>query len=94
MEKLTASVAEVKKRFSDYLSRGAFSDCRIVITKRNRQVAAIVSMKDLQALEQLEKRKGLQSIIGKWDDFDELRDAIDEAMDMRRKESPGRDVSI
>jgi prevent-host-death family protein len=94
MEKVTASVADVKKQFSEYVNRSAFADCRVVITKRKRPVAAIVSMKDLQTLEQIGKRKGLLSVIRKWKDFSDLQDAIDEAVNVRHAEGSGRNVSL
>ena len=94
MDKITVSVAEAKKKFSEFVNRSAFSDCRVIITKRNRPVAAIVSMKDLQNLEQSDKRGGLLSTIGKWENFDELKDAVDEAVETRHSEEAGRDVSL
>lgn len=94
MKKVTVSVVDAKKQFSEMINRSAFSDCRVIITKRNRPVAAIVSMKDLRNLEQVEKRKGLLSVVNRWKDFEEIQDAVDEAIDMRRSEGAGRDVSF
>ena len=88
------SVVEAKKRFSEIINRSAFSDCRIIITKRNRPVAAVINMEDLQSLEQSNKRKGLMEVIGKWQGFDELQDAIDNAVQDRHLEGAGRDVSL
>ena len=88
------SVVEAKKRFSEIINRSAYSDCRIIITKRNRPVAAVINMKDLQSLEQSNKRKGLMEVIGKWQGFDELQDAIDNAIENRHLEGAGRDVSL
>jgi len=88
------SVAEAKKRFSEIINRSAYSDCRIIITKRNRPVAAVINMQDLQSLEQSNKRKGLMEVIGKWQGFDELQDAIDNAVENRHLEGAGRDVSL
>lgn len=88
------SVVEAKKRFSEIINRSAYSDCRIIITKRNRPVAAVINMEDLQSLEQSNKRKGLMGVIGKWQGFDELQDAIDSAVKDRHIEGAGRDVSL
>jgi prevent-host-death family protein len=88
------SVVEAKKRFSEIINRSAYSDCRIIITKRNRPVAAVINMEDLQSLEQSNKRKGLMEVIGKWQGFDELQDAIDSAVKDRHIEGAGRDVSL
>lgn len=94
MEKITVSVVDAKKQFSEFVNRSAFSNCRVIITKRNRPVAAIVSMKDLQHLEQVDKRKGLLSVINRWKDFEEIQDAVDEAIEIRRNEGAGRNVSL
>jgi prevent-host-death family protein len=88
------SVVEAKKRFSEIINRSAYSDCRIIITKRNRPVAAVINMEDLQSLEQSNKRKGLMEVIGKWQGFDELQDVIDSAVKDRHIEGAGRDVSL
>ena len=88
------SVVEAKKRFSEIINRSAYSDCRIIITKRNRPVAAVINMEDLQSLEQSNKRKGLMEVSGKWQGFDELQDAIDNAVENRHLEGAGRDVSL
>ena len=94
MEKITVSVVDAKKQFSEFINRSAFSKYRVIITKRNRPVAAIISMKDLQELEQAEKRKGLLSVIHKWKNFEEIQDTLDEAIKTRRGEGAGRDVSL
>jgi len=94
MEKINVSVADAKKQFSEYVSRSAFTDCRIIINKGNRPLAAIVGMKDLQNLEQSDKRRGLLATIQKWDNFDELQDDIAEAVEKRHTEWAGRDVSF
>ncbi|QTA79219.1 Toxin-antitoxin system, antitoxin component, Phd-like [Desulfonema limicola] len=88
------AVAEAKKRFSEIISKSAYSDQRIIITKRNRPIAAVISIEDLHSLEQIEKRKGLMEIIGKWQNFDEINDAIDNIVDKRHKEGTGRNVSF
>ncbi len=94
MEKVTVTAADAKKRFFEYIDRDAFSDCRMIITRQNRPVAAIVSMKDLQRLERNDERKGLLSMMDAWRDFDEIEDAIDQAVDSRHAEGTGRDVSL
>ena len=93
-KKTTVSVVNIKKQFSEYLNRTSFSDCRVIITKRNRPVAAIVSMKDLQVLEQSEKRRGLLSLRQKWNNFEEIEDDINDVIALRHEEGTGRDVSF
>ncbi len=91
METTRVQVAEAKRHFSDYLAKTAHGAKRIVITRRGRPVAALVSMDDLRELEQLNKRRGLAAVVGKWADFEEIADVILEA---RRKRGEGRDVSL
>ena len=94
MENITVSVAEAKKQFSDYVNRSALGGCRVIITKRSRPVAAIVSLKDLQDLEQGEKRKGLLALINTWDGFEEVETAVEAAVAARHADGGGRDVSL
>ncbi|MFW5640125.1 MAG: type II toxin-antitoxin system Phd/YefM family antitoxin [Thermodesulfobacteriota bacterium] len=94
METIEASVVEAKKRFSEFLNRSAFSECRVVITKRNRPVAALVGMSDLHFLQQNKKPKGLLEAVGKWDGFEEIAEEIEDAVRTRHEEKAGRDVSF
>lgn len=92
MNTLTVPIADVKKRLSDYLDRAV--DCRVVITRRNRPVAAIVGMEDLRSLERKDARKGLLSLLGRWEGFDELEGDIRNALESRHSEEAGRDVPL
>ena len=94
MKTETVSVAEVKAHLSEYVAKSAYSDSRIIITKRSRPVAALVSLIDLQELEQQDKRKGLGDVIGKWDDFEEIAGGVREAIEARKGEGNGRHVSL
>jgi prevent-host-death family protein len=46
----TVNVSEAKRRFSEYLSRAAAGE-RIIIQRRERPLAAIISIKELERLE-------------------------------------------
>lgn len=94
MKTVSASVAEVKAHFSKYVAKSAYSDFRIIITKRSRPVAALVSLMDLHELEQQQKRRGLGSVIGQWEDYDEIAGSIDDAIKARQLEGTGRHVSL
>lgn len=94
MKTLSASVAEVKAHFSKYVAKSAYSDFRIIITKRSRPVAALVSLIDLQELEQQHKRRGLSAVIGRWENFEEIAGGIEEAIESRQLEGDGRHVSL
>jgi prevent-host-death family protein len=73
------SVAEAKARFSHYL-RSAESGQAVVITRRGRPVAALVSASDLAEIERLRAagpEKGLAGLAGGWEGSDELRERIE-----------------
>jgi prevent-host-death family protein len=90
----TISVAEAKRRFSRYLAESAYGKKRVVITKREVPVAALVSLEDLRELEQLEKRKGLAAVVGRWKGFEEMEKHVVKAVRQRRLGNGGRDVSL
>jgi prevent-host-death family protein len=87
------AIAEVKSRLSEYAARSAFGGERIVITRRGKPLAALVSLNDLADLEQLDKKAGLASVIGKWEDFEEIELSVAEAV-AERYQGGERDVSL
>lgn len=48
------SVAEVREQLADMLNEVKYAKKRTVVTKHGRQVAAVVSVEDLQLLERIE----------------------------------------
>lgn len=92
MSKVT--VAEAKSHLSELISRSAHGRERIVITRRNKPVAALVSLDDLRRLEQQEERQGLAAIAGKWQGFEEVAGALEDLPGLRRQGGGGRDVSF
>ncbi|MCI5223232.1 MAG: type II toxin-antitoxin system Phd/YefM family antitoxin [Candidatus Electrothrix sp. AR4] len=58
----TISVAVAKSRFSEFIAKSSYTRERFIITKRNKPVAALVSLEDLQIIEQHEERQDLASI--------------------------------
>ncbi len=93
MSRQEVAIAEVKSRLSEYAARSGFGGERIVITRRGKPLAALVGLDDLADLEQLDKKAGLASMIGKWDDFEEIAEAVAEAV-VERSEVGERDVSL
>jgi len=87
------SVAEAKSNFSEYISRVAFANEKLIITKRGKPVAALVSLEDIKRLKQESESAGLSQIIGKWENFDEIKSEITKTFDGRSKEK-ARDVSF
>lgn len=58
MAKLSA--AEARNEFSEILNRASFGKERIVLTRRGKDLAAIVPIEDLELLERLEDRIDLE----------------------------------
>ena len=50
----TVAAAQARSSFSDLLGRVFYGGERVVITRQNRRCAALVSLEDLELLEQLE----------------------------------------
>jgi prevent-host-death family protein len=88
------SVAEMKSHLSEYISKSTYRKERFIITKRNKKVAALVNIDDLQLIEQKEVRMGLASIIAKWKDFDEVEKGLKDIPKLRKKGGFGRNVSL
>lgn len=66
----TVSVAAAKSRLSELIAKSSYAHERFIITRRNKPVAALVSLEDLKLIEQKEERQGLASIVGKWKGFE------------------------
>ena len=88
------SVANAKSRLSELIAKSAFNNEKWIITRRNKPIAALVSLDDLRIIEQHEERKGLASITGKWDGFDEIAEHLNAVDRLRKTGASGRDVSI
>ena len=87
------SVAEVKSRFSEYVAKVAYTHQRLIITKRNKPIAALVDLNTLQRVENKNEKRGLASIIGKWCDSEDLAENIENVIKTRKKEK-FREVSF
>lgn len=88
------SVAEAKSHFSELIAKSAHGHERFIITRRNRPVAALVSIEDLKIIEQHQERQGLAAVAGSWPDFTEIVDALGDIAELRRQGGAGRDVSL
>jgi len=87
------SVAEAKSHFSEYVSKVAYTSEKFVITKRGKPLVALVSIEDLENIEVNNEANGLSDIIGKWKNFEEIEENINNVYSSR-KEDRGRDVSF
>ena len=88
------SVAEAKSHFSEIIAKSAFGHERFIITRRNKPVAVLVSLADLEILEQHEDRQGLASMVGQWNNFDEVAAVLDDLESFRQTGGSGRNVSL
>lgn len=90
----TVSVAQAKSQLSELIAKSVHNHERFVITRRNRPVAALISIEELAIIEQNQERQGLAAIAGKWADFDELADALGDIVELHRQGGGGRYVSL
>jgi prevent-host-death family protein len=52
----TISTADARKHFADIVNKVAYGKEPIVLTRRGQEVAALVSMDELELLQQIEER--------------------------------------
>ncbi len=90
----TISVANAKSHLSELIAKSSYGHERFIITRRNKPVAALVSLKDLQIIEQHEERQGLASVAGRWKGFDEVAENIEDISKLRKDSGSGRNVSL
>ncbi len=88
------SIVEVKSHLSEIVAKSAYNKERYIITKRNKPVAALVSIEDLTILEQHQEKAGLAEIVGKWKNFNEVAEALNDLSRLREAGGTGRDVSL
>ncbi|MFC1592301.1 type II toxin-antitoxin system Phd/YefM family antitoxin [Thermodesulfobacteriota bacterium] len=94
MMRKNIALAEMKSHFSEYVSKSAYQHERFIITKRDKPVAALVTIDDLQELEQLEARRGLASVAKRWKGFDEIARELDDLKNIRQDTKGDRNVSF
>jgi PHD/YefM family antitoxin component YafN of YafNO toxin-antitoxin module len=88
------SETEIIKHLPEYLLKTGANQ-RVVITRDNNPIAALVNIGDFRRIEQKEqKEEGLASVMGRWDDFDEIGEALADIPSIREKGGFGRDVSF
>jgi len=90
----TVSVANAKSHLSELIAKSSFGHERFIITRRNKPIAALVSLEDLQIIEQHEERQGLISVAGKWSDFEEVSSSLEDLSSLRKSDGSGRNVSF
>ncbi|MBI5478674.1 MAG: type II toxin-antitoxin system Phd/YefM family antitoxin [Deltaproteobacteria bacterium] len=83
-------VAELKRRFSEYLDRVLHGGERVVVHRRGREVAALVPAGDAGEAPVAHGR-GLLAAIGAWEDADDV-DAVVRHIYRARRRSKDRRV--
>lgn len=58
-----------------------------IIAKKNNPIAELVDLNALDQINNIDKAKGLLSVIGKWQDFNKILEHIMHAYKSRRKDS-------
>ena len=89
-------VAEVKRHFSDVMIEVAREGKQFIIEKKGKPMAALINIKDLEAIERKEassKKKGLLAAMGAWEEFDNL-DSVVRHIYARRKTAKERGLKI
>ena len=56
------SAAQARERFSEVVSRVAYGKDRVILTRRNKPLAAVVPLEDIELLEKLEERADLKAL--------------------------------
>jgi prevent-host-death family protein len=55
------STVEARERFSDIINRAAYGKERVVLTRRGKELAAVVPIEDMKLLEELEDLMDLEA---------------------------------
>lgn len=88
------SIANAKSHFSEIIAKSAHGHERFIITRRDKPVAAIVSLDDLRIIEQYHERQGLAAVASSWPDFEEVATAVIDLDELRRQGGEGRNVPL
>jgi len=63
----TVSISELKDRLSEYLNRVAFGRERIIVASRGKPKAAVISLADLERLEELEDAQAAREALAEYE---------------------------
>lgn len=55
------TTAEARNQFSDLINQAAFGKEPVILTRRGKKIAAIVSIEDLELLERLEDERDVRA---------------------------------
>jgi prevent-host-death family protein len=90
------AVIDARKDLADILNRAAYGKERVVLTRRGKDVAAIVPMDDLDTLEAMEDRRDLAEsakTLGRIRAGSEKLLSLDEVKSKYQVDKPGKPVA-
>jgi antitoxin Phd len=58
--KTTISTADARKNFADIVNKVAYGSEPVVLTRRGQEIAALISMRELELLRQIEDRMDIE----------------------------------
>lgn len=93
------SAAQAKAQFSALVAEVAYGDKHIIIERRGKPVAALVSVTDLEHLEQEQataaRPQGALALVGAWREAEDAElDALIADIYTRREQDTGRPVQL
>lgn len=62
----TFSTSEARFAFSDVINRAAYGKERVVLTRRGKQIVAVIPVEDLKLIEELEDRLDVEAAKRAW----------------------------
>jgi len=65
------SVAQIRQEFAEALNQAAYGKKRVVITRRGKQLAAVVPIEDFRVLEERDERLALEQAKAAWEEAKE-----------------------
>ncbi len=80
-------VAEVKRNFSEVMVEVAREGKHFIIEKKGKPMAALVNIKDLDAIERKgmpSQKKGLLAAIAVWEEFENIEEVVKHIYDHRK----------
>jgi prevent-host-death family protein len=87
-------VAEVKRHFSDVISKVSQKSEHYIIERKGKPIAALVNINDLEIIEAIRKLprgKGLLAAVGAWEEFEGIEGVINDIY-RKRKKAKDRDM--
>jgi len=87
------SVATAKKKLSECISKVEINGSRMIISRRSKPVAALVSIEDLAYINTKDESGGLSEAVGKWNGFGDIEKDIRKIFRSRRDDGE-RKVSL